>query len=402
MDLRNKLSVMMGLSVILVLFQACGGSDSSPGTVQAQQVGFSFQSIMSKTIQPRCVSCHNGANASGGVDLSNYNAIMNTGSVVAGDSGQSTLFLEVAMGTMPPGNPLNAQEISDIETWINNGATNDVINTGQRPPMVDAGPNMSDELPVTEITIQGSALGLDGNLTYIEWTQISGPNTATLNDRLSFNLRVSNLAAGNYVFQFEATDTNGQKSNDVMNLSISAQVLAPMANAGPDQTLILPTNSVTLNGSGTDPDGMVVSYLWIQAAGPGTATLAGANTPNLTASDLIAGVYTFELRVTDDVGAVGTDRVSVTVFSEEPTYTLLKAQIFDNQCLNCHSGATPAGNYGMDDYTLTVTRGTAGNPDVSPLFIRVDDDSMPMNGTPLTPLQKAQIRRWIQQGALDN
>ncbi len=35
----------------------------------------------------------------------------------------------------------------------------------------------------------------------------------------------------------------------------------PVANAGPDQTIILPVNSVTLDGSAsTDPDGTITSY----------------------------------------------------------------------------------------------------------------------------------------------
>ena len=37
----------------------------------------------------------------------------------------------------------------------------------------------------------------------------------------------------------------------------------PVANAGPDQTIILPVNSVTLDGSAsTDPDGTITSYKW--------------------------------------------------------------------------------------------------------------------------------------------
>lgn len=36
----------------------------------------------------------------------------------------------------------------------------------------------------------------------------------------------------------------------------------PVANAGPDQTLIFPIDSTQLVGSGTDPDGIIISYQW--------------------------------------------------------------------------------------------------------------------------------------------
>lgn len=87
---------------------------------------------------------------------------------------------------------------------------------------------------------------------------------------------------------------------------------APVANAGPDQTITLPTSTVTLNGSGTDIDGTIVKYEWSNAIGtkwPGqTVTMTG----------LIAGTYTYNLTVTDDKGATGTDQVTVTVLPAPP------------------------------------------------------------------------------------
>src|SRR5258707_10096816 len=61
------------------------------------------------------------------------------------------------------------------------------------------------------------------------------------------------------------------------------------------QTCALP---ILLNGSGTDSDGSIASYLWTQVSG-GAASLTNANTANLTASGLQAGSYVFRLTVTD-------------------------------------------------------------------------------------------------------
>ncbi|MEI9958263.1 MAG: hypothetical protein WDM90_18605 [Ferruginibacter sp.] len=35
----------------------------------------------------------------------------------------------------------------------------------------------------------------------------------------------------------------------------------------PDQNITLPTNAVTLNGSGTDTDGTIASYAWVKISG---------------------------------------------------------------------------------------------------------------------------------------
>ena len=87
----------------------------------------------------------------------------------------------------------------------------------------------------------------------------------------------------------------------------------PQANAGADMTIILPENSVVLNGTGNDPDGGEVTYQWTQESGPSTATLSGADTADLTASDLVEGEYVFRLTVTDDEGETGFDEVTITV-----------------------------------------------------------------------------------------
>ncbi|WP_375437790.1 DUF4082 domain-containing protein, partial [uncultured Hymenobacter sp.] len=91
---------------------------------------------------------------------------------------------------------------------------------------------------------------------------------------------------------------------------------APVANAGPDKTLTLPTASTTLSGAGTDPDGTVATYAWTQASGPNTATFSNRTIAQPTVSNLVAGSYTFALVVTDNAGlASAADQVSVTVTS---------------------------------------------------------------------------------------
>lgn len=87
---------------------------------------------------------------------------------------------------------------------------------------------------------------------------------------------------------------------------------APTANAGPDITITQPASTVTLQGSGTDADGTIVSYAWSNSIG---TSWTGQN-PVISAP--VTGTYTFTLTVTDNQGASGTDQVTVTVLPAPP------------------------------------------------------------------------------------
>jgi hypothetical protein len=55
----------------------------------------------------------------------------------------------------------------------------------------------------------------------------------------------------------------------------------PVANAGADQTVTLPTNTVNLDGSASaDPDNNITNYAWTKISGPPSFNIANANTGN--------------------------------------------------------------------------------------------------------------------------
>ncbi len=104
---------------------------------------------------------------------------------------------------------------------------------------------------------------------------------------------------------------------------------APVANAGPDQTITLPTNSVTLNGSGTDADGTIASYQWTKVAGPSQFTITNSSSSQTIFKNLVEGEYTLVLRVTDNKGAFSTDTVSIKV-TASPEVTVSSASVYPN------------------------------------------------------------------------
>lgn len=90
--------------------------------------------------------------------------------------------------------------------------------------------------------------------------------------------------------------------------------LPPSSNAGVDQTIQLPVNSVTLNGSGADPEGQSVTYQWVKLSGTG-GTITTPKAAITTVTGLTAGTYQFRLAVVDDKGATAVDDISITVNS---------------------------------------------------------------------------------------
>jgi hypothetical protein len=89
----------------------------------------------------------------------------------------------------------------------------------------------------------------------------------------------------------------------------------PVARAGNDATVVLPA-TVSLNGSASsDADGMIAAYRWRKLSGPASWSFSDSTAANTIVSNLAAGSYQFELRVTDNGGATATDNISVIVYA---------------------------------------------------------------------------------------
>jgi hypothetical protein len=86
-----------------------------------------------------------------------------------------------------------------------------------------------------------------------------------------------------------------------------------VANAGTDKLIVLPVNTLTLSGSGTDADGSIGSYAWAKISGPSGGTIASVNTASTALNNLLQGTYNLELTVTDNKGAAARDTVKVVV-----------------------------------------------------------------------------------------
>lgn len=216
-------------------------------------------------------------------------------------------------------------------TWLlsfRNGTTTTTTSpaTTTTAPVVSAGSDKTLTLPTNSTYLEGSASDADGIASY-QWAKVSG-GTATLSGQTTSKLRAYNLAEGTYVFRLTAKDTKGTAKSDdvtvkvVKSISTSSGNVAPVANAGADKRITLPTNSVKLAGSGKDNDGTIAAYSWTQYGGPTTATLTNATSPAVTVSNLKAGNYYFRLTVKDNDGARDSDNVLVKVSDGSIAYII--------------------------------------------------------------------------------
>ena len=90
--------------------------------------------------------------------------------------------------------------------------------------------------------------------------------------------------------------------------------LTPIAKAGLDQAITFPDDSVVLDGTASgDTDGKITEWLWSIISGPTSFTIVNAAVSRTVVKNLTVGVYKFELKVTDDEGAVGRDTIQVSV-----------------------------------------------------------------------------------------
>jgi hypothetical protein len=126
-----------------------------------------------------------------------------------------------------------------------------------------------------------------------------------------------------YTLQLSAND-DALTGTDNIALTVNN---SPVTNAGPDQTITLPSG-VTLNGSATD-DGIpnppgILTYTWSKISGPGTVSFKNVHAPSTTATFSTFGTYTLQLAASDSV-FVGKDRAVISVnpaATPTPTPTL--------------------------------------------------------------------------------
>ena len=180
-------------------------------------------------------------------------------------------------------------------------------------PVANAGANQSVVLGT--ITLDGSASSDANNdaLTY-KWALLSKPSSssASLSSTTSAKPTFTADLAGVYVFSLQVNDGKLDSTIVTTTVTASAANVAPVANAGAAQSVVLGT--VTLDGSGsTDANNDTLTYRWVLLAKPigSAATLSSATSAKPTFTADLVGVYVVSLVVND--GRLDSALVTTTV-----------------------------------------------------------------------------------------
>jgi hypothetical protein len=190
------------------------------------------------------------------------------------------------------------------------------VNPANTAPAVNAGPDQTVSIALSA-NLNGTVID-DGYpnppaTVTTTWSKVSGPGTVTFGSASAKVTTAKFSATGSYVLRLTATDSALSASDDIA-ISVVSNT-APLVNAGPDQTITLPSTA-SLSGTVTD-DGRPtfpgsVSTTWSKVSGPGTVTFGSASAKATTATFSVAGNYV--LRLTGNDGALSaTDDIAITV-----------------------------------------------------------------------------------------
>src|SRR5436190_1582984 len=254
-----------------------------------------------------------GSDPDGSIVSYAWSKVSGSGGTITSPNSASTTVTGLSAGTytfrLTVTDDKGATASDDVNVTVNSSPP-----PPNQPPTVNAGADVTTT--ATSVTLNGSASDPDGSIISYAWSKISGSG-GTIGSPNSASTTITGLSAGTYTFRLTVTDDKGATASDDVIVTVNSVPpppnQPPTANAGPDQTINFPVlRSATLSGSGSDPDGSIVSYSWSKVSGIG-GNITSPNSASTTVTGLVVGTYIFRLTVTDDKGATDTDDVTITV-----------------------------------------------------------------------------------------
>ncbi len=210
-----------------------------------------------------------------------------------------------------------------IFRWtISNGScavsTSDVQISNYAPPTAaNAGANQS-WCNVTSTTLTGNnpVVGT-GN-----WSQLSGPNAATITTTSNPSTTVTGMIPGIYVFRW--TISNGSCFSSASSVQVTIYATPTISDAGPDQDLCNVTSTTFAGNTPTAGSG-----LWTFVSGPNLPSITTPSSETSSVTGMISGVYVFKWTISNGVCASSSNNVTITI---SPTPTVADANVDQDLC----------------------------------------------------------------------
>ncbi len=197
----------------------------------------------------------------------------------------------------------------------------DVVITGAQDPsaQVVASITAGSNAVQTGQAVSLDGLASTGTITGYSWS-VSPTTGATLTGTGAARTFTA-TTAGVYTVSLTVTGAGaGNTSTDTFKITVSDPSAPPVADAGPDQLNVVPTSTVTLDGTGSK---FASTFAWVQTGGP-AVTLTNAATANPTFVVPTASTpqnYTFTLTIKDVNGTAATDTVLIRTDPDDLVFT---------------------------------------------------------------------------------
>ncbi len=283
------------------------------------------------------------------------------------------------------------QLLADDSALTATDACTITVNPVNTAPTVNAGGDQTITLPdgaTLSGTVSDDGLPNPPGAVTVTWSMQSGPGTVTFADANAASTTATFSVAGTYTLQLLADDS-ALTATDTMVITVNPANTAPTVDAGQNQTITLPTDTVNLDGMVND-DGWpnppaAVTVTWSKVSGPGTVTFGDASATDTTATFSTDGTYVLQL-LADDYALTATDTCTVTVNPASPPpandvqLTYLGAFKISG-ATNVYGGDLtfyPSGDNGAG--SLFISRGTVNNdPDIYEVAIPTLVDTSDIN-----------------------
>lgn len=188
------------------------------------------------------------------------------------------------------------------------------------PPVADAGPDQT--VQVTDIVqLDGSdSTDVDGDLLTYTWMILTQPpgSTTTLDDATSVMPTFVADVSGSYEIQLIVNDGSVDSAPDTVTITTINS--PPVANAGPDQTVLV-TQNVLLDGTNSldvDQDPLTFQWNFISVPSSSTTSLSDPTSPTPEFTVDLPGTYEVQLVVNDGTEDSAPDTVVINTQNSKP------------------------------------------------------------------------------------
>lgn len=261
------------------------------------------------------------------------------------------------------GNYVIGLKVYDGTTWSAEDLV--TITSDNTAPVANAGADQTVTRGQT-VQLNGTASSdVNGqSLTYLwSFTQAPAGANPTLSNPTAANPTFVASQSGTYIVQLVVND--GIENSTPDTVIITSENTAPVANAGPDQTVAY-GRTVQLNGAASsDANNDPLTYEWSFQSRPAgsTATLSGATTVAPTFVADRVGEYVVQLIVRDGTVASAADTVRISTTNSKPV-----ANAGPDQSVNINANVVLSGalSSDADNNPLTYTWSFTSFPGTQP------------------------------------